>query len=146
MDIEFLILADSAEVVGSKLYMLGGGWEVLTINSGFPAASPFAIALGLSVPWNETNQRHNILVEISDEDGSPVANLRGQLEVGRPVGLPTGQAQRVMVAMKGTLGIQKPGNFVIVAKIEDQEAKRVPFRIVAGPGVTASPPDSDQRR
>jgi len=137
MEVEFLILADSAEAVGGKLYMLGGGWDVLTINSAFPAQHPFAIALGLSVPWNETNQRHNVSVEITSDDGQQAATMSGQLEVGRPPGIPLGQPQRVVIAMNGALRAEKPGSFVIVAKVEGQEAKRVPFRIVAGPGVTA---------
>lgn len=142
MDVEFLILADAAEVVGGKLYMIGGGWEVLNINSAFPAQRAFAIALGLSVPWNETNQRHNIAVEISDEDGKQAAKMGGQLEVGRPAGLPAGQPQLFIIAMSGVLAVRKPGNFVIVARIEDQEAKRVHFRIVPGPGVAAPPPQA----
>ena len=28
MEIEWLILADSAQIVGNKLYLLGGGWDV----------------------------------------------------------------------------------------------------------------------
>ena len=107
----------------------------MTINSAFPAQHPFAIGLGLSVPWNETNQRHNLTVEVLDEDGHEAAKMTGQLEVGRPPGLPMGQAQRVVVALNGVLGVEKPGNFVIVAKVEDQEAKRIQFRIVPGPGV-----------
>ena len=142
MDVDFLILADAAEATGGKLYMLGGGWDVLTINTGFPAQHPFAIGLGLSVPWNETNQRHNITVEITDEDGQPAATMTGQLEVGRPAGLPLGYPQRVVIALNGVLVAEKPGNFVIVAKIEGQEAKRVQFRIVAGPGVAKPPPQA----
>lgn len=142
MEVEFLILADAAQAVGGKLYMLGGGWDVLTINNAFPAQRPFAIALGLSVAWNETNQRHNVTVEIADEDGQQAATMSGQLEVGRPPGLPMGQPQRVVIALDGVLRIEKPGGFVIVAKVEDQEAKRVRFRIVPGPGVAAPPPQA----
>jgi len=143
MDVEFLIVADAAEVVGGKLYLMGGGWEVLYINTGFPVQHPFSIALGLSVPWNETNQRHNVTVEISDEDGNQAGKMSGQLEIGRPAGLPAGQPQLFIIAMSSVLGVKKPGNLVIVARIEDQEAKRVHFRILAGPGV-ASPPSQAQ--
>ncbi len=139
MDVEFLILADAAQAIGGKLYMLGGGWDVLTIGGGLPVQQPFAIGLGLSVPWNETNQRHNITVEIADEDGHEAARMSGQLEVGRPPGLKSGQDQRVVIALNGVLGIEKPGSFVIVAKIEGQEAKRVQFRILPSPGVAAPP-------
>jgi hypothetical protein len=131
MDVDFLILADAAQAVGGKLYMLGGGWEVLTVTSPLPARHPFAIALGLKVPWNETNQRHNVTIQIEDEDGKDAATLRGQLEIGRPAGLPQGSSQRVVLAMNGALTVEKAGQFVVSARVEDQEAKRVEFRVVA---------------
>ena len=31
MEVDWLILADSAQVTGGKLYMLGGGWDRLTV-------------------------------------------------------------------------------------------------------------------
>src|SRR5688500_1930861 len=36
MEVEWLILADSAQVIGGKLFLLGGGWDVLTVNTSFP--------------------------------------------------------------------------------------------------------------
>ena len=31
MDIDYAIIADYAEVVGSKLYLMGGGWDTSTM-------------------------------------------------------------------------------------------------------------------
>jgi hypothetical protein len=118
--------------------MLGGGWDTLTVNGGFPTQKPCSIAVGLSVPWNETNQRHNVAVEITDQDGNVAATMNGQLEVGRPPGLPIGQSQLVVLALDAVMGVEKPGTFVIVAKLEDQESKRVTFRVVAGYPVAAT--------
>jgi hypothetical protein len=140
VDFEFLILADAAQAVGGKLYMLGGGWDVLTISSSFPARHPFSIALGLRVPWNETNQMQNVGVEIVDEDGNPAAAMSGQVEVGRPAGLPAGQSQLVVLAFNGMMEVKRPGGFAIIGKIEGQEAKRLHFRVVAKPGIAAPPP------
>lgn len=139
MEIEFLILADAAQAVGGKLYMLGGGWDVLTISSRLPARHPFSIALGLRVPWNETNQRQSVGVEIVDEDGNSAATMSGQVEVGRPAGLPLGQSQLVVLAFNGVMEVKRPGGFAIIGKIEGQEAKRVHFRVQAAPGVPAPP-------
>jgi hypothetical protein len=131
MEVEFLILADAAEAVNGKLYMLGGGWDVLTINLPLPYQQPFAIAAGLLVPWNATNQRHDIEVEIQTDDGVVAAKMSGQLEIGRPPGLPTGYSQRVVLAFNGVMNIEAPGTFVIAAKIQGQESKRVSFRVVS---------------
>ena len=50
MDIEWLILADGAQVVGNKLYLMGGGWDKLQINGGFPKQHATGIALAIKVP------------------------------------------------------------------------------------------------
>ena len=47
--IEWLILADAAEVVGGKLYVMGGGWDRLTVHSQ-SAKKNLAVALALRVP------------------------------------------------------------------------------------------------
>ena len=139
MEIDFVILADSAQAVGGKLYMLGGGWDVLTIRQ-FPAQHPFAVAIGVSVPWTETNQRRSLTIDITDEDGQEAAKMTGQLEVGRPVGLPAGQPQRVLIALHSVLRIERPGGYVVIANLEDEVTKRVPFRVIASPSTKPPPP------
>ena len=39
MEVEWLILADSAQVIGNKLYLLGGGWDQLAVNTGSLSSS-----------------------------------------------------------------------------------------------------------
>jgi hypothetical protein len=135
--LEWLILADHAEVLGGKLYMMGGGWDVFTA-SVFPAPKHAALALAFQVPWNETNQRHNVQISIADQDGATLARMEGQLEVGRPAGIALGQAQRVPLVIETNLSFGKPGTYVITASIEGEEAGRVSFNVVPAPG--ASPP------
>ena len=133
MDVKWLILADYAEVVGSKLYLMGGGWDILTVNSGFPIKHRCAVAASFRVPWNETNQRHNTEVEIATQDGRILAKAGGQFEVGRPAGMPPGQDQRWQLALNVEMGIDQPGTFVIIARVEGQEMARSHFTIVPGP-------------
>ena len=135
MEVEWIILADAAEAVNNKLYLIGGGWETLTIDSQFPVLYPCAIAVAFSVPWNETNQQHNIEIAIDDEGGAQLLKVEGQVEVGRPPGIPLGKAQRVQMAIRLTLPIQELGTYVIVVRIEGQESRRVAFNVVAGPNL-----------
>jgi hypothetical protein len=67
-----MMLADAAQQVGGKLYVLGGGWS----TTGSPTP-PMAVAIKIEVPWDRTS------------DVRPV-EVTGELEVGRPAGLPDG--------------------------------------------------------
>ncbi len=133
MRVEWLVLADYAEIVGGKLYLMGGGWDVLTVNTGFPLTRPVGIAAAFSVPWNETNERRSVELDIQTEDGQSVGRVAGQFEVGRPAGIKQGQDQRLQLAANIPLNLPAPGTYVIVAIVEGQEGARFPFNVVAGP-------------
>lgn len=91
-----MILADAAQAVAGKLYILGGGWSQMG-----PAPTPFAIALKLEIPWDQANRRHQWELRLIDEDGRPVRlpqregedqplEVGAAFEVGRPPGLVPG--------------------------------------------------------
>lgn len=91
-----LLLADYAEAVNNKLYIMGGGWSVI----GPDPSPPFAIAVKLEVPWDETNKRHRLEFKLVDADDKPISvptpvgdrpvEIAGEFEVGRPPGLKPG--------------------------------------------------------
>ena len=88
-----MMLADAAQEVNGKLYVLGGGWSVTG-----PVLPPMALALKLDVPWSAANEEHEFLLVLVDADGHPVrvggddseVRAGGTFEVGRPPGLPAG--------------------------------------------------------
>lgn len=102
-----MLLADAAQAVNGKLYILGGGWSVTG-----PQPTPSAIALKIEVPWDRANQRHDLQIALLDSDGHPVQvptpsgdqplELKSQFEVGRPAGLLQGTPLDVTLAV--TLG------------------------------------------
>ena len=132
--IEWLILADAAEVVGGKLYVLGGGWDRLTIQS-LPASKNLAVALALRVPWHDTNRQHRFQIEMTDEDGNQAVSVEGASEVGRPPGIPQGQPQTVQLVINIEASFGKLGTYVIAARVNDSEERSIRFNVVAGPGV-----------
>lgn len=89
-----VLLADSAQVVAGKAYILGGGWSLVRGDI------PMAVVVFLEVPWNRTNERMDWMLELLDSDGAPVRipvpdgqqaiRVAGNLEVGRPPGLAHG--------------------------------------------------------
>ena len=130
MDIEWLMIADGAEVVGNKLYLLGGGWNNLNVRQSFPFSRQIGIALAFNVPWAETNERRAFELEILTEDGVSLHKVGGNLEVGRAAGIQPGTDQRVQMAANTILTFNEPGNYVIVARVNDHESKRVTFRVL----------------
>ena len=62
-----LILADSAQAVNGKLYILGGGWSITD-----PANINMSIAIKIEVPWTAANAPHNFHLVLVTEDGQPV--------------------------------------------------------------------------
>jgi hypothetical protein len=86
-----MMLADSAQAVAGKLYVLGGGWSITG-----PDPTPSAIAIKLDVPWDRAEEPHRWMLALVDADGSPVLlpgtdgepqplRLEGEIEVTRVV-------------------------------------------------------------
>jgi hypothetical protein len=91
-----MLLADAAQEVQGKLYILGGGWSVTG-----PDIPPMALAIKLDVPWNAADASHEFELALVDTDGRAVlvedaaqgpreVRIGGSFEVGRPPGLPPG--------------------------------------------------------
>lgn len=134
IDVEWVVLADSAQVIGNKLYLLGGGWDLVTVGPQFPAQHAFAIALSFKVPWQQTNQRHTAEVHIFTEDQREVAKVGAEMEVGRPVGIRPGQAQRMQIAINLMLSLPRDGIYEIRVTINgEQSSRRTSFSVVANP-------------
>ena len=132
MEIEFLILADSVQAVSGKLYMLGGGWNRRT-SASFPSPATMGIAIGLLVPWDETNQTHRVTISILDEDGTQaVPQINGDVEVGRPPGLRAGTEQRSLLAINASFPLPRPGRYEVIVEAPLGAQKRVAFDAVVG--------------
>jgi len=96
-----LMLADSAQECGGKLFILGGGWSVTG-----PEIPPSAVAMKIDVPWDQANRPHDWVLELLSEDGFPIEvddgqalRVEGQFEVGRPPGTAPGSYIDVPVAV-----------------------------------------------
>lgn len=132
---EWILLADHADVANGKLYLNGGGWENLTVNQPLPISHPCGIAVAFSIPWNETNQKHPMAIALADEDGREFVTVEGELEVGRPPGIPLGQAQRIQMAVNLLIQIEKLGAYVVSTRLHGQPSSAITFRAIAGPGL-----------
>ena len=138
MEVEFLILADAAQAVNGKLYVLGGGWSTLH-PVALPLTHQVSVAAGFRIPWNETNQVHHIEIAIVTADGNPIVPpLRGELEMGRPAGLRPGSDQTPVIAMTANTRFERDGRYEVQVRVEDQIVKTITFDVA--PPAKASPP------
>jgi hypothetical protein len=121
-----MMLADAAQAVAGKLYVLGGGWSIIG-----PDPTPMAIALKIDVPWDEANRRHTLRLVLVDDDGQPVVvptptgerpvELSADFEVGRPPGMKPGTDLDVVFGVNmGPMPLQTDSRYVWRCHIDDQ--------------------------
>jgi hypothetical protein len=132
MKIDILLTADSVQVANEKLYMLGGGWRYVYVRK-FPTEHNMGVALGILVPWDQTNIRHDIEVVLLDEDGNQILEsplIKGQFETGRPPGMSPGSEQRVLMAVNFRAPLKKAGRYEIVARLDGHDEGMATFQAV----------------
>ncbi len=139
-EIEWIILADSAEAIGGKVYMMGGGWDRIQGSREPNDIRHFAIALSIIVPWHHTNEKHDLRLEIVDEDGKKaVLGVGGEFTTGRPAGAVPGQSLRTPLALKVNMPLLKPGTYAVIGSVDGQESRRTTFHVHPPVGPPARP-------
>jgi Family of unknown function (DUF6941) len=146
VNLGFLLLADYSEAINGKIYAMGGGWNVLRFPR-LPHEWGFALALGVDVPWDETNQTYSLSMHVEDPDGELLGDeFSMDFEAGRPPGSIQGSDQRIVVSLQTRATFSAAGPHAVVIKIEDAEIGRSRFYVVqvpqqTGPPQTLSPED-----
>lgn len=133
MEIDYLLLAEHGEVTGNKLYLMGGGWDTMTVAES-PANVRLNLAAGVRVEWDETNAPVPLLVRVDDDDAQEVFRLEGQMNVGRPPHLPPGTSQLSQMTFALALKLPRPGGYRVsltAGAAERMVRRSVPFRLAA---------------
>ena len=141
------LLADHAQALGGKLYVMGAGWNVTG-----PAPAPMALAGILELDWDEANESKALRIELLTEDGRPVAVptptgdrpvvIETTVEVGRPVGTRRGSLFNIPIAINiGLMPIAPGGGYVWQFWIggETQNDWRLPFSTRPAPAAPTPP-------
>jgi hypothetical protein len=131
MDIQHALVADYAEIVNGKLYLMGGAWDTYHARE-VPATVRMAIAVGLRVDWEETNQAIPVMVHVEDDDGRELARIEGKVQVGRPASLPPGSRQLSQMAVNLGFTLPAYGGYrvrVVAGTGEAAKESLAPFRV-----------------
>ena len=138
------LLADHAQALNCKLYLMGGGWNVIG-----PGPATMALAGVLELECDEANRPQRLQIELLSEDGRPVmiptatgdraVQIEADVEVGRPPGTRPGTPFNLPIAINlGPLPIPPGGRYVWRFSIngESRDDWRLPFstRPAAQPG------------
>ncbi len=112
-----MLLADAAQVVAGKLYILGGGWSVMG-----PHPTRMVVAMKIEIPWDHADQRHDWELSLLDSDGRPVAcaehgdhpvRHHGHFHANKPAGAEPGvPVDFALVVDAGTLTLPPGGRYV----------------------------------
>jgi hypothetical protein len=134
MDVTML-LCDAAQEAGGKLFVLGGGWSVV-LAPNVPIS--MALAIKLSIPWDQANQPHPMRAALITDDGEPVTpegapapiTAEGVIEVGRPDNLKPGTPIDAPFVLNFGFVALAAGGYVWELEIDGVSAARTPFRVM----------------
>jgi hypothetical protein len=138
MKLDWIALTNYAEDRGGLLYIAGGGFDTINVQSPIEGAPSgvFAIMQGTLVvrvllQREELGNPHRFSFEIVDEDGQQIAKADGDFRAEHSPGLPLGwdQASNLIFPLTG-LGLPKPGNYTINLFVDDELLGDRPFRVL----------------
>ena len=144
LSIEFLILANHAEIVNGLLYVSGGCWtehqRVTVLGQPIPN-SHLGIALSVLVPWNNTNEQSTIEIRIENEDATEVVfQTSASITTGRHPALSPGADQHAALGLSVDIVFPHAGGYRIVATLngDNTTMRRWAFRVHDLPAIVAS--------
>jgi hypothetical protein len=140
-EIDFVILADRAEGINGKLYMMGGGWNDLQVPD-FNQPVQIDIAVGVLVPWHDAFAPHALNLFFEDGEGRRLGpELSAGLQVGAGPSAKPGEPLRTILAVRGMWLLPEPGTYHVVALVDGKHRRRATFnaRAAAGFGAPTMP-------
>jgi hypothetical protein len=126
-EVDYLLVADRAEVVNGKLYLMGGSWDRIGPAS-FPHRMVLGIALGVRIPFAHTDDQHTVAIELQHE-GNRLVGFEARLTTGRPPGM-AGMDMLVPMAFNVPLAIPAAGQMVLRASVDGRAPRRHEIRVV----------------
>jgi hypothetical protein len=151
------LLCNHAEAQNNLLYVSGAGISRSLVPPGTPPpyASSLGIGMLLTVPWTQTNQPHQVAIDLVDEDTNavPLPEEAGEgpafhgefnVNVGRPPDLQIGDDQTVALAFNmPMLAVGRLGRYRFLIKVDGADVAELAWALIAPPGtMTGSGPSA----
>ena len=139
MEVEFAFLADAAQAINNKLYVLGGGFDRIFAER-FPAIHPnIAFVLKLKLHSTEAERQHSLEIELWNPDGQRIGgSLSAVFTAQRHQEDPAQPIFVQLVLNIANLALPAPGDYDFHVIINREHRKAVPLSVRQVPG--AAPP------
>lgn len=131
MEVDFAFMADSAEAVNGKLYVIGGAIDTIW-GKQVPLIHPrLAFVLRLIFDVGEIGRKHKLEIQLMDEDGAVVTQVGGELEIpAKNPNLPKGWRQGFATVLNFlNLKFLKFGNYSFNILVNNSSLKSIPLRV-----------------
>jgi hypothetical protein len=125
-EVDYLLVADRAEVVNGKLYLMGGSWDRIQPPT-FPHRMMLGIALGVRIPFAHTDDQHTVAIELVHADARLVG-FEAKLTTGRPPGM-AGMDMLVPLAFNIPIAIPDEGLVVLRAAVDGRTPRRHEIKV-----------------
>lgn len=146
MDID-VILCNHAESAENKLFITGGGINLSYVRPEPPHLITVGLGHVIHVPYQLTNQSHELQVTLLDEDAKPVrpyspdnspppspVQVKVPFNVGRPPLVAVGDEQTIVVATNFVnLPLTMTGLYTFEVQIDGTMLRRLPLRVLTPP-------------
>jgi hypothetical protein len=131
MEVDFAFLADSAQAVNGKLYVIGGAIDTIWGRQP-PLIHPhLAFVLRLIFDVAEIGRKHKLEIQIMDEDGAITFAVGADLEIpAKSPNLPKGWRQGVATVLNfKDLKFLRFGNYSFNILVNNSSLKNIPLRV-----------------
>lgn len=126
------ILADAAQDCGGKLYVMGGGWDLITVGALPGEIQAGALAMHVEVDWHDANQPIPLQIDLVDDDQNALLPepINFDVTVGRPAHIKPGTSIKVPIALNiARILLTQTGGHVFILSCEGTELARASFTV-----------------
>jgi len=139
MEVDFAFLADGAEAVNGKVYVVGGAFDTIWAKETPVTYSKLSFVLRFIFDAAEVERKHKLEIILMHEDGENVAKVGGALHIKRDSQLYKGWRHSFLTVMNFVnLVFPKFGDYSFHIVFNNNTVKAIPVRVAQSTDMNAS--------
>lgn len=132
MRVKYMLLAEHAEAINNKHYVMGGGLFSIAAPE-FPLVHPhISVVAAIEVHYEDTSEQHQLSIDIVDADERTVLPqpFSTKFETGRPPGMRHGDTQVALIVVNfQNVQFVAEGRYSVKLEIDGTEMTREPLAL-----------------